>query len=82
MTVGALAALHQRRLSVPRDVAIVGFDDMPWAEALNPPLTVVRQPAYSVGRQAMELLLQRIIEPSRPPITVRLMPELIIRQST
>ena len=82
MTVGALAALHQRWLSVPRDVAIVGFDDMPWAEALNPPLTVVRQPAYSVGRQAMELLLQRIIEPARPPITVRLMPELIVRQST
>jgi DNA-binding LacI/PurR family transcriptional regulator len=82
MTVGALAALHQRRLSVPRDVAIVGFDDLPWAEALNPPLTVVRQPAYSVGRQAMELLLQRIVEPDRPPITVRLMPELIVRQST
>jgi LacI family transcriptional regulator/LacI family repressor for deo operon, udp, cdd, tsx, nupC, and nupG len=82
MTVGALAALHQRRLSVPRDVAIVGFDDLPWAEALNPPLTVVRQPAYSVGRQAMELLLQRIIEPDRPPVTVRLMPELIVRQST
>jgi DNA-binding LacI/PurR family transcriptional regulator len=82
MTVGALAALHQRRLSVPKDVAIVGFDDLPWAEALNPPLTVVRQPAYSVGRQAMELLLQRIVEPDRPPITVRLMPELIVRQSS
>jgi len=82
MTVGALSALHQRRLSVPRDVAIIGFDDMPWAEALNPPLTVVRQPAYAVGRQAMELLLQRIMDPSRPPVTVRLMPELIVRNSS
>lgn len=82
MTVGALAALHQRGRRVPQDVAIVGFDDLPWAEALDPPLTVVRQPAYEVGKQAMELLLKRIMEPARPPVTIRLRPELIVRRST
>lgn len=82
MTVGALGALHQRGLRVPADVALVGFDDLPWAEALDPPPTVVRQPAYDVGRQAMELLLKRIMEPDRPPVTVRLRPELVIRRST
>jgi LacI family transcriptional regulator/LacI family repressor for deo operon, udp, cdd, tsx, nupC, and nupG len=82
MTVGALAALHQRGQRVPQDVALVGFDDLPWAEALDPPPTVVRQPAYEVGRQAMELLLKRISEPTRPPVTVRLLPELVIRRST
>jgi DNA-binding LacI/PurR family transcriptional regulator len=82
MTVGALGALHQRGLRVPADVAVVGFDDLPWAEALDPPPTVVRQPAYDVGRQAMELLLKRIMEPQRPPVTVRLRPELVIRRST
>lgn len=82
MTVGALAALHERRLRIPQDVAIVGFDDLPWAEALDPPLTVVRQPAREVGRQAMELLLRRIMEPDRPPVTVRLQPRLVIRHST
>jgi LacI family transcriptional regulator len=82
MTVGALAALHHRALRVPEDVALVGFDDFPWAEALDPPPTVVRQPAYEVGRQAMELLLRRIMEPDRPPVTVRLLPQLVIRQST
>jgi len=82
MTVGALAGIHQRRLRVPEDVAVVGFDDLPWAEALDPPPTVVRQPAYEVGRQAMELLLKRIMEPARPPVTVRLRPELVVRQST
>jgi DNA-binding LacI/PurR family transcriptional regulator len=82
MTVGALAALHQRGCRVPADVAVVGFDDLPWAEALDPPPTVVRQPAYDVGRQAMELLLKRIVQPTRPPVTVRLRPELVIRQST
>ena len=82
MTVGALSALHQRGLRVPQDVALVGFDDIPWAEALDPPPTVVRQPAYDVGVQAMELLLKRIVEPTRPAVTVRLLPELIIRRST
>jgi DNA-binding LacI/PurR family transcriptional regulator len=82
MTVGALAAAHQRGLRVPEDIAVVGFDDFPWAEALDPPPTVVRQPAYDVGRQAMELLLKRIEEPTRPPVTVRLLPELVVRRST
>jgi DNA-binding LacI/PurR family transcriptional regulator len=82
MTVGALGALHQRGLRVPQDVAVVGFDDLPWAEALDPPPTVVRQPAYEVGKQAMELLLKRIIEPTRPAVTVRLLPELVVRRST
>lgn len=82
MTVGALAALHHRGLRVPHDVAVVGFDDLPWAEALDPPPTVVRQPAYEVGRQAMELLLKRIMEPARPAVTVRLLPELVVRRST
>ena len=60
---------------------MVGFDDLPWAESLDPPLTVVRQPAYEVGKQAMELLLKRIMEPTRPPVTVRLLPQLIVRRS-
>jgi LacI family transcriptional regulator len=82
MTLGALATIHQRGLRVPHDVAIVGFDDLPWAEALDPPLTVVRQPAYEVGRQAMDMLLKRIMAPERPPVTVRLLPELVVRRST
>ena len=82
MTIGALNAIHQRNLKVPEDVAIVGFDDLPFAEALDPPLTVVRQPAYEVGKQAMELLLKRIMEPTRSTVTMRLLPQLIIRRST
>jgi DNA-binding LacI/PurR family transcriptional regulator len=82
MTVGALAALHQRGVRVPDEIALVGFDDLPWAEALDPPPTVIRQPAYEVGRQAMELLLKRIMEPNRPAVTVRLLPQLVIRKST
>jgi DNA-binding LacI/PurR family transcriptional regulator len=69
------AAIHQRGLRGPQDVARVGFDGRPSAEALDPPLTVVRPPAYEVGRQARELLLKRIIEPA--PVPVRLRPALV-----
>ena len=39
MTIGALNAIHYSGLKIPHDVSIIGFDDMPWAESLNPPLT-------------------------------------------
>ena len=67
---------------VPHDAAIEGFDDLAWAESLDPPLSAVCQPAYEVGRQAMELLLKLIAEPGRPAVTIRLMPQFIIRQSS
>jgi LacI family transcriptional regulator/LacI family repressor for deo operon, udp, cdd, tsx, nupC, and nupG len=81
MTVGALEAIHRRRLKIPGDVAIIGFDDLPWAEALDPPLTVVRQPAYEVGQAAAELLLKRLSDPTRAVMHVRLPSKLIVRSS-
>lgn len=81
MTVGALQAIHRLGLKIPNDVAIIGFDDLPWAEALNPPLTVVRQPAYDIGHAAAELLLRRLNNPQVAPASIRLRPKLIIRQS-
>lgn len=81
MTVGALEAIAARGLRIPKQVAIVGFDEMPLASVFNPPLTVVRQPAYEVGRCAAELLLKRIEDPSRPATSLRLVPELMVRKS-
>ena len=81
MTVGALETIHRRKLQIPRDIAIIGFDDLPWAEALDPPLTVVRQPAYEVGQAAAELLLKRLEEPDRAETHLKLRPRLIIRKS-
>jgi LacI family transcriptional regulator len=59
MTVGALAALTELGLYCPDDVALAGFDDISWL-GLAPPLTLVEQPAYEIGRTATELLLRRI----------------------
>jgi DNA-binding LacI/PurR family transcriptional regulator len=81
MTLGALEAIHLRGMRIPDDVAVVGYDDMPWALAFDPPLTAVRQPGYEVGQRAMELLLERIRTPERSVSLVMLQPELIVRRS-
>ena len=81
MTLGALAAVHAAGLAIPGDLAVVGYDDMPWALALNPPLTAVRQPGVEMGRRAAEMLLDRITDPDRSPTLVTLQPTLVVRRS-
>ncbi|HBY92559.1 MAG: LacI family transcriptional regulator [Ardenticatenaceae bacterium] len=82
MTLGALNAIHELGLRIPDEVAIVGFDDMPWAMSLNPPLTVVAQPHYELGRAAADLLLRRLTDREASAIHVCLPPTLIIRESS
>ena len=81
MTLGALRKIHEYRLSIPNDLAVIGFDDMDWATSLNPPLTVVAQPSYEMGLIAAELLLSRTQESSSPTQQVVLETTLIIRKS-
>lgn len=81
LTLGALETIHHRGLSIPEDVAIVGFDDMYWSMSLNPPLTAVRQSGFEIGRRATDLLYQRIAEPDRATVNIVLKTELMIRKS-
>jgi len=81
MTLGALQAIHERGLEIPSDIAVVGFDDMPWAVSLQPPLTAVAQPTRQVGMAAARLLLERIGNPGRAPRHILLDTELIVRAS-
>lgn len=81
LTLGALQAIHERHLAIPGEIAIVGFDEMPWAMSLRPPLTTVAQPAFEVGQTAAELLLARVREPSMPRRQVVLETRLIVRSS-
>jgi LacI family transcriptional regulator len=60
MAMGALAALREARLHVPDDVAIIGFDDIPAARLVDPPLTTVAQYPERLGVRAAELLLERL----------------------
>lgn len=60
MTIGALRAIADAGLTVPDDIAIVGFDEMSWSRLLNPPITTIGQPTYDLGVEAGRLLLGRI----------------------
>src|SRR5580698_4167863 len=81
MMAGALLAIRQRRVKVPRDLSVVGFDDARWAQYSDPPLTVISQPTEIMGQKAAELLLGRL-RGERESATVMFKPELIIRGST
>ncbi len=81
ITLGALETIHKSGLKIPDDVALIGFDDMPWSYALNPPLTAVRQSGFEIGQRAAELLLQRIQKPDGAIAKLILKTQLIIRQS-
>ena len=81
MTLGAYQALHERGLRIPSQVAVVGFDDMPWATALRPPLTAVMQPTFELGKAAAQLLMARLRDPRRPFRRVVLETRLLIRGS-
>lgn len=79
MAIGAMDALRERGLSIPDDVALVGFDDIEAAALVTPALTTVVNPAYEAGRATGQLLLTRMQgEPTAPreitilPCTLRL----------
>jgi DNA-binding LacI/PurR family transcriptional regulator len=80
-TTASLRALRERQWRIPDDVAFVGFDEMPWTEAYNPPLTVVNQHPFHIGAVAAELLISRMRNPTRPVQQAKLACELVVRQS-
>ncbi|NUM46103.1 MAG: LacI family DNA-binding transcriptional regulator [Anaerolineales bacterium] len=82
LTAGAFRAIRDAKLSVPKDVGLVGFDETTWGELVEPPITVIAQPTEEIGRTATELLFQRIADPSRSPKTIILNGELHIRGSS
>lgn len=80
---GVVMAARARRCAIPGDVSLVGFDDEPWMSFLDPTLTTVAQPTREIGRQAAQLLVDRIEGRLQdPPVTLLLEPRLIVRQST
>jgi LacI family transcriptional regulator len=64
MTLGMIQAIADRGLRCPDDIAVVGFDDFPWATAFSPRLTALAQPAYAMGAEAVDLLFARIAQGS------------------
>jgi LacI family transcriptional regulator len=84
LAVGALQAFTLTAdVQVPRDIAIVGYDDIEFASATVVPLSSVRQPAHLIGYTAVDLLLKELDDPDgEHERTVRFQPELVVREST
>jgi DNA-binding LacI/PurR family transcriptional regulator len=81
-TAGTLMhSLRRLDFHVPKDVRLVGIDDVEYASLLPVPLTTLRQPARRIGEVAMAMLLERIRQPDLPPRDTRLQCDLVIRES-
>jgi LacI family transcriptional regulator len=82
MAIGALHAAHEAGVDVPRQLSIVGFDDIELAAYTSPPLTTVAQPKEAIGTGAAALLLERVHDGRTVPRRAILQPELHLRAST
>ncbi|MFA9455301.1 LacI family DNA-binding transcriptional regulator [Halalkalibacter sp. AB-rgal2] len=60
MTMGALRYLNENHLKVPDDIALIGFDDYDWMKITSPPISVIKQPSFEMGEEAVRILLERI----------------------
>jgi LacI family fructose operon transcriptional repressor len=81
-TAGAYKGVRARDLVIPDDIAVAGFDEATWTTLVDPPVSVIAQPTYEIGRTATELLLQRMEDRARPTRTVILEGKLLARGST
>ncbi|MCW5721804.1 MAG: LacI family DNA-binding transcriptional regulator [Devosia sp.] len=82
--IGFLSGLRQYGVTCPRDISIVGFDDLGVAPHYDPPLTTMRQPREALGRMAAEALIDMIEDPNMLPSSLRIVlrSELVVREST
>jgi DNA-binding LacI/PurR family transcriptional regulator len=82
MCLGVYRALQELGMQIPQDVAVIGYDDLPFSRFMKPSLTTVRQPSLEIGNKAAEIILENIRTPSNwKTATVKLQPELVIRDS-
>ncbi|MQA78016.1 MAG: substrate-binding domain-containing protein [Streptosporangiales bacterium] len=82
IALGCYDVFAERGMRIPQHVSIVGFNDIPVMDKLQPALTTVRIPQYDIGAEAARLLLDELEQPSRHPRSVLLPLSLVVRRST
>jgi DNA-binding LacI/PurR family transcriptional regulator len=82
MTIGALRLLRDRKVVVPDQLKIVAFDDPPWADLVEVPMTTIAQPIQAMAEAAVSQLFKRIAEPTLPPERIVLACRLKVRESS
>ncbi|HEY4903154.1 MAG TPA: LacI family DNA-binding transcriptional regulator [Candidatus Sulfotelmatobacter sp.] len=80
--IGSIRAFQEQGFLVPRDISVMGFDDIPGAAFHMPSLTTVRQPLNRMGQVAAQTLLERIEGLEKYPTEIAVEPELVVREST
>ena len=73
--------LQEKRISIPQELAIIGFDDYEWTKITTPPLSVIKQPSFELGRKAAEVLLNKIENGTTEVKEYRLDTEFVLRGS-
>ncbi len=81
MAIDLMRRLEALGMSVPRDVSVIGFDDVQWAAVVRPGLTTIQQPFEGLGRTAVGLLLSRIENPRRRSRRIKLPVALVERET-
>jgi LacI family transcriptional regulator len=82
LALGALNTARREGRNCPKDISIVGHNDMPLMDVVSPPLTTIRIEHREMGRKAAELLIENIEGGAGAPRQIVLTPELVVRQST
>lgn len=82
MAIGAIKRIQQAGLEVGKDIAVGGFDDIPLAAFLNPPLTTIHQPIYEIGKQTTAMLIDIINNRRLENADILLAPTLVVRESS
>lgn len=82
MAIGCIHEIKMAGLLVPGDISVIGFDDIEYAEVLDPPLTTISQPAEDIGRRVMHLLCREIEEGQHPDVEPEIVAhKLVVRRS-
>ncbi len=83
LAIGATKAIFEAGKEIPKDIALVGYDDIEISEYLFPPLTTIRQPSYQIGHSAAKILVDKIELKSNHKVRKKILkPQLIIRETT
>ncbi|MEM5597351.1 substrate-binding domain-containing protein [Niallia circulans] len=82
MFLETLAFLQEKKLRIPEDVSLIVFDNFPFAHLSNPPMTMIAQPAFEMGKKATEILLKQVNKEHFKVEKIIYPCELIVRQSS
>jgi DNA-binding LacI/PurR family transcriptional regulator len=81
LAIQIIGILHKKRIKIPQDISIIGFDDTENSDIVNPPLTTMRVPRGELGYAAAHLLVEKIKSKKKPPSAISIYPRLIKRKS-